>query len=130
MSDRQILILDKTGSPWFDFLKEFFEETPAQVHAFEDAALANHHLDKTGKYDLAFINSEIMTPALIQKIKVLINTVPHSRLFEIGPDPVKRRTDVPSDDAFAPDFSPGDFQRQLVSHLPLPPVIRVLIADD
>lgn len=130
MPERQILILDRPESPRVNFLEEFFEDTSAAVHTFHDLSAASAYLNGGGKYDLAFINSEIMTPAFVQKIKVLSKTFPHSRLFEIGSEPAKRRTDVAFDDVFASDLSGTDFQKQLVTHLPLPPVIHVLIADD
>lgn len=130
MPQREILILDQPGSPWLNFLQEFFEDTPAVLHLFDQVTAASTHFDHGGKYDLAFINSSVMTPALVQKIKIFTQSFPDSRVFEIGPDPSKRRTDIPFDDAFLPNLVPVDFQRQLVAHLPLPPVVRVLVADD
>lgn len=128
MPKRNVLILDNEDSPWFPFLEEFFEDTPSRLNTFYDSASAGAAVDRTPQ-DIAFINPGLLSPSLTQKLKVLRQRLPDSRTFQIHA-PKGSAITFPFEDFFHPVPSLIDFQKQLVQHLVLPEIIRVLVVDD
>ena len=128
MGTRNILILAKKDSPWAPFLREFFEDTTAKLHIAHDAQHAASVLDSLVR-DMAFIDTSLLTPALVQKIKVLKQSHPELRLFQAGPKS-KNSDGLAFDDVF-PELQPLSlFQKRFVQHLVYPDKIRVLVIDD
>jgi CheY-like chemotaxis protein len=128
MKQRQVLMLDRKDSPWWNFLGEYFEETTAQIHFFYEPLKASVHLD-TAPADLAFVQCEYLTLGLIQKLKFLQKSRPEFKLFHLGTVP-KSNKDLVFDEVFLEPIQLSQFQKQLVQHLVLPEKIRVLLIDD
>lgn len=127
MAKRRILVLENKGTPWADFLEEFFDDTSSILSITTDARQAGTWIAAGG--DAAFVNPQWLSQALAQKFKVLSQTRPDFCLFRLGEDQAACRPP-----AFADIFeSPGsflEFQRKLVRHLPLPEQVRILVVDD
>lgn len=128
MPKRNILLLDKKESPWFGFLEEFFEDTSSKSHSFHDASAAGSFLERS-PIDVLFINPELLSLPLSQKLKVLTHHSPGARIFRLGFREGMANI-FPFEDGFDQIPSLVDFQKQLVQHLPLIETIRVLVIDD
>lgn len=128
MAQRNILLLEKEGSPWISFFEEFFEDTSARLHPVTDPQAAGGLIDRISQ-DVAFVNADTLTKPLIQKLKVLRQHSVRFRAFQLGFSKEGPHL-FPFDDVFQEITSFSNFQKQLVQHLPLPEKIRVLLVDD
>ncbi len=128
MPARKVLVLDKKGSPWFDFLGQFLEDTPSQLEIAFDSQSAATLFDRTSPA-MVFLNPELLSPALTQKLKVLRLGSAPPRLFRIGPSKTPGGT-VPWDDGFEAPENLVSFQKKISSYFDLPEKIRVLVVDD
>ncbi|MCM8775933.1 MAG: response regulator [Candidatus Omnitrophica bacterium] len=128
MSKRTVLILEKEKSPWLSFLEEFFEETPVKPHTFTYAPEIGAYIDRH-TWDIAFINPELLSLALAQKLRVFRQSSPETRIFQLG-EGKRKDWNVFFDAVFSSDFNSEKFLNQIVQHLPFPDVLRVLIVDD
>ncbi len=126
--ERSLLVLDEKTSPWFSFLEEFFEDTPAKILKIYEAREVSLGLDPNYQ-DILFANPALLSPALIQKIRSFRAGEPRFRAFQIG----KAVTTLPKDlfdTAFEESGSFTEFQRGLVEHLPLPEKLHLLVVDN
>lgn len=128
MAKRNILILDESGSDWCDFLQEFFEDTPVDLFLVHRSTDFNTHFDRR-KPDIVFICATLMNVGIAQKLKVLKQSSPDFRLFELG-NKQEGRSEVPFDLHFSHPDLLSDFRKKFVAALPLPETISVLIVDD
>ena len=85
MPKRNILLLDKEESPWPSFLEEFFNDTSSQLYSFTKSSEASQFFSKHTQ-DLALVNDALLSPALIQKLKVQRQMNPQFRIFAIQMD--------------------------------------------
>ncbi len=125
---RNILQLDQKESPWKHFLQEFFEDTNSALNFFHESSPAGACLDRI-RHDLVFVNAELASPGLLQKLNVLRQSSPDFRVFELSPNG-KKSSGFRFDDFFHDTSSLHNFQKQLLQHLPLAEKIRVLVVDD
>jgi len=124
---KSVFILQDRGNAWIPFLQEFFEDTSAEVVIYNDASSAASWLNKNYPNTL-FINPKLLTSAVTQKIKVLQQTTPSTRIFSLDTDTSFR--DISFDAVFLVKPALVDFQKQVVELLPLQENIRVLVVDD
>ncbi len=129
MPKRNILILDTQGSPWSDFLKEFFEDTASELHFFYESSQANLGLGRI-RHDILFLNPQLLSLPLAQKINAMKHSSAEFRVFQIGKkeNEAVRRDLI--DHAFDKPPSFVDFQKDLSEHLPFNGTIRLLVVDD
>lgn len=128
--DKKILVLDRKDSRWIPLLREFFDESPSAPHFFHDSSLAGAFLQKETP-DLVFARPELLSLALSQKLKVLRQSVPEVRLFQLeGSGPATHAASLAFDASFREPATLSEFQKQLVQHLVYPEVIKVLVVDD
>jgi len=128
MAEKNLLVLEKKGSFWDSFLQEFFEDTRATLHWFEDSLKAGSLFNRLTP-DIVFSNPKLLSLPFAQKMNVLRHSRPDFRVFRLGTE----ETAAPSfvfDDQFEPVSSFEHFQRKLLEHLPLPEKIRVLVVDN
>ena len=128
MAKRNILVLEKKEGLWANFLQEFFEDTPTTLTVFHESADASQCLDRTPQ-DLVFIEPELLSLSLAQKLKVLRQSRSGFRVFRIGISE-KTADDLMGDARFEEIPPLALFQKQLVQHLPLPEKVKVLVVDD
>ena len=126
MPSRNVLILDRKDSRWFDFLGQFLEDTPSQLEIAFDAQSAVTLLERTCPA-MAFLNPELLSPAFRQKLKVLKLSKPGFRIFRIAAAP---EDDFAWDDSFETPENLVAFQKKISQYFELPEKIRVLIVDD
>lgn len=126
--NRSVLLFDKKDTPWVSFLSEYFEDTDSQLHFLYETPKVAPFLDHSPP-ELAFLKAELLSPPLVQKLKVLRQSRPESRLFHLGPIP-KDAGALPFDDAFVEPLTLPQFQKQLTQHFILPDHIRILVIDD
>ncbi len=126
--NRKVLLFDQKDTPWISFFEEYFEETSSQFYFFFESSKAGVFLDTTAP-DLIFLNAAHLSRALAQKMKVLRQSRPHSRLFHLGPPP-KETHSLIFDEIFLEPLSQTQFQKIMVPHLPIPEKIRMLVIDD
>jgi CheY-like chemotaxis protein len=128
MAERNLLILEKKESPWFGFLEEFFEDTPSMLHVFHHSTTAGQCLDRIPP-DMIFVNPEMLSLSLAQKINVLQQSRSHFRVFQLGScEGVVPKIQWDACFREIPLFV--DFRKTLVEYLPLPEKISVLVVDD
>ena len=126
--NRKVVLFDQKDTAWISFFEEYFEETLVEFHFFFEPAKAAAFFNTTPP-DLIFLNAATLSKALAQKIKVLRQSRPHSRLFHIGTLP-KETHSLIFDEIFLEPLSQGQFQKLMVPHLPIPEKIRMLVIDD
>ena len=129
MAERNILLLDNAVSPWGDYLEQFFEDTRSRIHRVHDGLQASSVMSKI-RPDIFFLDGSLVTLAFGQKLKVWRQTNPGTRLFLLSPLPPKAGKDFPSDDIFEAGIPFEAFRKKLVSRLPMPEKIRLLVVDD
>ena len=129
MPIRNVLVLDKKDSPWFNFLGQFLEDTPSQLEIAFDAPSATTLLERTNP-SMLFLNPELASPALKQKIKVNRLGAPEMRVFRVGPAKAAAADDFVWCDHFEMPENLVQFQKKISGHLVLPEEIRVLVVDD
>ncbi len=127
MAARNVLVLDKRDSVWFDFLGQFLEDTPSQLEIAFDAQSAGILLDRTSP-SMAFVNPALVSPGFKQKLKGLQASSPEFQVFTLGtsaaPEDLVRR------DHFDAPESLVSFQKKLSAYFSLPEKIRVLVVDN
>ncbi len=128
MPKRSGLILDSKQSSWETFLREFLEDTPSTITFTENSLDAGDLFGRTGP-DFAFINHQLLSPALEQKLKVHKASSPSFRLFEINHSNSEKKPLI-YDESFSDPPMLADFRRLLVEKMPLPDQINLLIIDD
>ena len=110
------------------FLEEFFNDTPSVIQPYDCALDIAAYLVKS-KPDILFVSDELLTKALVQKLRAYRQTVPGSRIFKLETT-ASSKGQLDYDFVFKePIFFP-DFQNKLAEQLPLPESIRVLVVDD
>ena len=127
MPSRRVLILDKKESPWFGFLKEFFEDTPVEILTCHDSPSAGQFFDQKG-CDMGFFNASLFGMALPQKLKAFHQSYPQFRMFHLGSLP--KGSEPFFQEVFETPESLNAFQKRLIPHLVLPEHIRLLVVDD
>ena len=128
MAKRKILVLEKPGSPWHDFVREYFEDTSSSPEFAGDAKEASRFFGPQDFADVAFVNEALISLALSQRVKFHRETAPAFRLFRIGG--ALEKSVLSFDGAWSEPQSIAQFQRELVQYLPLPETVRVLVIDD
>ena len=127
MPARKVLVLDKKDSPWFDFLGQFLEDTPSLLEIAFDSQSAATLLERTNP-SMAFLNSELISPLLKQKLKAVQASSPEFQFFTIG------ASAAPGDLARLDHFETPEnlvrFQKKLSAYFSLPEKIRVLVVDN
>ena len=125
MPSRNILLLDQKGSPWFPFLKEYFDDTLSHVHFFDNPAQSSSWLTQQ-QADFVFLNPAVSSVNLHQKLKVFRENHSDLRIFSVsGPDKT-----LPYDFVFDSIPIMGQFHRQFISQITFSKVVRVLLVDD
>lgn len=125
MPSRNILLLDRKGTPWVSFLQEYFEDTLSKVHFFDQPAQASSWLAQQPA-DFIFLNPAVSSVNLNQKLKAFRQSCPDLRLFSVaGPDKT-----LNYDAVFDSVPVLGQFNRPFTSQLYFSGPIRVLLVDD
>ena len=127
MPKRNILILEKTESPWIEFLKDFFEDTLASLHFTRDSAEAGGLFDSL-RPPIVFANPELLSLAFSQKLKVFRQSSPDFRLFAIGAG--KSPEGFPAEECFETPEAMEQFQKKFIQRLAFPEKIHVQVVDD
>lgn len=128
MTEKNILIFEKSQSPWAAFLTEYFEDTATRLVVCQEKAEA---LSAFTKYPPAmiFLNPDFLSLPFVQKIKVRKQTDPFFRVYMIGAE--KHGKTEPFVDAVFPSHPvAGEFTRKWVETLPMPETVRLLLIDD
>lgn len=126
MPSRNIFVLDKKESHWPSFLTECFEDTPSNVHVFDNPAQASAWIAQN-RADFAFVRPDLLSMSLAQKLKFLRESAKEFRLF--GLDSINKS--LPFDDSLdLATSSISTFQKKLSQHLEFHGKIKVLIVDD
>lgn len=128
MANRNILLFDHKDTGWISFLSEYFEDTSSQLHFFYEPLKVGPFMENT-KLDFVFLNAKMLTPTLLQRLKVFRQSQPEARLFHLGPVPKNSGT-LEYDEIFLEPQTMFSFQKQLIPHFMLPEKIRVLVIDD
>ncbi len=127
MAARNVLVLDKKDSPWFDFLGQFLEDTPSLLEIAFDSQSAATLLERTSPI-MAFLNPELISPLLKQKLKGVQASSPEFQLFTIGGP--GGENDLGRRDHFEVPENLGQFQKKISAYFTLPEKIRVLVVDN
>ncbi len=125
---RRILVIDREKSEWLEYLPVFFEGTSAEILWAADAEKAKLIFDQL-RPEICFVNPEILSVSMIQKMKVRCETDPSFHLFclESGRPQMSQ---LPFLCAFRKADRGLLFLHKFTKHLKLPKPIRVLMADD
>ncbi len=125
---RRVLLIDHPGSEWGNYLCSFFEDTSAEFKPVENLAAAGLTFDRV-KPDICFIHPMLLSPALIQKIKVRCEIDKSFHLFQIGSES-NDRIRLPYTCSFRVEEQGFEFLQKFSNHLKLPDRIKILVADD
>ncbi|MDD5218903.1 MAG: response regulator [Candidatus Omnitrophica bacterium] len=128
MPKRNLLILEKAGSPWIDYLEEFFDDTSSQLFFFDNAHAAGQKFENA-VFDMAFLNPGMLSLPLIQKLKVARASTGHFRIVRLG-KPSGKLSNLVYDAAFDEKIPWLDFQKQLMNCLLFPETVQILVVDD
>lgn len=131
MPKRRVIVIQNDES-WNDFLQEAFEDTlslPEIVRSSKEAL----PLLREGRPDVVFVNPLLLTPVLSATLRALRTSDTNCRTFQLGLE--TEASSLPLAGIFDGKFgktSEGldEFQKTLSFHLPVPEVIKVLVADD
>lgn len=129
MPPRNVLVLDRQGSSWFEFLGQFLEDTPSQLEIAFDVQSAATLLERTSP-SMAFLNPELTFASLKQKLKVSLLSNPGLQIFKIGSGKPSGPDDFPWSGHFEIPENFVLFQKKLSAYFTLPEEIRVLVVDD
>src|SRR5438876_404416 len=80
---RKVFLFGHKEIAWRSFLEEYFEDTASPLEFFYEAAKFRAYLD-TGEANMGFIQSEVLTPVLIPKLRFLRETKPGFYFFHLG----------------------------------------------
>lgn len=122
------MVIDREESKWADYLRSFLEDTVAEVAQPQNVEDMNIAFDRF-KPQICFVNPEILSLSMLQKLKVYCETDNTFHLFQIGEekDPITR---LPFICRFDEDKQGSEFLVKFTKHLKLPASIRILVADD
>lgn len=126
---RRVQIALTAQSEWEGFLREFFEETSAEVCVSSDVIHASRDFDRL-RPDVVFYSSEFLTQSLAQKWSAHRSLSPQCRFFQMGAPAKIGPENIRPDAVFSEEISLIDFQREIVKYLPFPESLHVLITDD
>lgn len=124
MSQKNILILDATDSPWPAMLTEFFEDTSAHVFVTDSSQQAGQFLDRS-RPCFVFAAPALLTPPFAQKLKFATESTGETCLILLG-----KAEGISSSHCFEDVPGPLELLKTVTGLLNLPEVIKVLIVDD
>lgn len=125
---RSVLVLEKDGTRWAVFLRDYLSDTPAVLVASGDASQASILFDKSLP-NVLFSETSFVNKTFLQKIKVRRNTDPAFRFFLLGEAPPISK-DILPDAVFPAAPTSVDLDRRFIEMLPMPELLRILVVDD
>lgn len=128
MLSRSVLVLEKDGTRWATFLRDYLADTSAVLTASGDFSQAPALFDKLLP-SVLFSGACFLNKAFLQKIKVRRNIDPAFRFFLLGDVPPGDKEILP-DACFPAAPSPADLDRRFIEALPLPEILKILVVDD
>lgn len=128
MPCKNILILEAPEGCWHSFLKDYFSDTPAAVHGFNEPDPASNAFDEFLP-GIVLLDPALLTKNFLQKLKVRKNTNPDFCAYLLGGN-TGGSQGFPWDAVFPVVPSLADFNKRFVETLPMPEMIRMLVVDD
>lgn len=116
-------------SEWEEFLKEFFAETPVEIHVSRDIVQTSRDFDRL-RPDVLFYTPEFLTLSLVQKWKAHRALAPQCRFFQLGDTGKSKAEEFKPEAIFLAGIHLLDFQGEIAKHLPFAENIHVLVTDD